>query len=205
MPKKGKKKGVQSRKAGRHHPYEDDSYDIPPNGPPSIQDELYQVLEKDLGQSEEQLPDPRIEGPDVSISINLDTTDTGESVSTAAGDTTMISGIDPQGNNETREQNIEPVEEAQPEVQDSIQVNTEKPVDVSREIEKTRPKWDTISSDWSNRVIKECRSSIKAFIIRLMKGEMTDIEDEDDWATSDELADDDNDSNAVVAESALDR
>ena len=34
---------------------------------------------------------------------------------------------------------------------------------------------------------------------------MTDIEDEDDWATSDELADDDNDNNAVVAESALDR
>ena len=34
---------------------------------------------------------------------------------------------------------------------------------------------------------------------------MTDVEDEDDWATSDELADDDNDSNAVVAESALDR
>ena len=31
------------------------------------------------------------------------------------------------------------------------------------------------------------------------------VEDEDDWATSDELADDDNDSNAVVAESALDR
>ena len=90
----------------------------------------------------------------------------------------MISGIDPQGNNETREQNIEPAGEVQPEVQDSIQVNTEKPVDVSREIEKTRPKWDTISSDWSNRVIKECRSSIKAFIIRLMKGEMTDIEDE---------------------------
>ena len=34
---------------------------------------------------------------------------------------------------------------------------------------------------------------------------MTEIEDEDDWSTSDELADDDNDSNAVVAESALDR
>lgn len=34
---------------------------------------------------------------------------------------------------------------------------------------------------------------------------MTDIDEEDDWATSDELADDDNDSNAVVAESALDR
>ena len=111
MPKKGKKKGVQSRKAGRHHPYEDDSYDIPQNGPPSIQDELDQVLEKDLGQSEEQLPDPRVEGPDVLISINLDTTDTSESVSTATGDTTMISGIDPQGNNETREQNIEPVDE----------------------------------------------------------------------------------------------
>jgi len=34
---------------------------------------------------------------------------------------------------------------------------------------------------------------------------MTDVDDEEDWATSDELADDDNDSNAVVAESALDR
>lgn len=34
---------------------------------------------------------------------------------------------------------------------------------------------------------------------------MTEVEEEDDWATSDELADDDNDSNAVVAESALDR
>lgn len=34
---------------------------------------------------------------------------------------------------------------------------------------------------------------------------MTEIEDEDDWATSDEAADDDSDSNAVVAESALDR
>merc|ERR1719461_2677570 len=34
---------------------------------------------------------------------------------------------------------------------------------------------------------------------------MTEIEDEDDWATNDEVADDDNDSNAVVAESALDR
>lgn len=34
---------------------------------------------------------------------------------------------------------------------------------------------------------------------------MTDIDDEDDWATSDEAADDDSDSNAVVAESALDR
>jgi len=35
---------------------------------------------------------------------------------------------------------------------------------------------------------------------------MTEIDDDDDdWATSDELADDDNESNAVVAESALDR
>ena len=34
---------------------------------------------------------------------------------------------------------------------------------------------------------------------------MTDVDDEEDWATSDELADDDSDSNAVVAESALDR
>jgi hypothetical protein len=58
-----------------------------------------------------------VEGPDVSSSINLDSTDTGESVSTSAGDTTMVSGIDPQGNNETREQNIEPASEAQPEIQ----------------------------------------------------------------------------------------
>merc|ERR1719414_2172099 len=34
---------------------------------------------------------------------------------------------------------------------------------------------------------------------------MTEIDEEDDWATSDEAADDDSDSNAVVAESALDR
>ncbi|XP_063224188.1 importin-5 [Bacillus rossius redtenbacheri] len=34
---------------------------------------------------------------------------------------------------------------------------------------------------------------------------MTDIEDDPDWSVSDELVDDDNDSNAVVAESALDR
>jgi len=34
---------------------------------------------------------------------------------------------------------------------------------------------------------------------------MTDLEEEDDWAVSDEPQEDDNDSNAVVAESALDR
>lgn len=34
---------------------------------------------------------------------------------------------------------------------------------------------------------------------------MTEIEEEDDWAVSDDVADDDNDTNAVVAESALDR
>jgi len=34
---------------------------------------------------------------------------------------------------------------------------------------------------------------------------MTDLDDEDDWAVSDEPQEDDNDSNAVVAESALDR
>ena len=90
MPKKGKKKGVKSRKAGRHHPYVNDSYDIPQNGPPSIQDELDQVLDDDHGPPGESLPDPRVEGPDVSSSINLDSTDTGESVSTSAGDTTSL-------------------------------------------------------------------------------------------------------------------
>ena len=34
---------------------------------------------------------------------------------------------------------------------------------------------------------------------------MTEIDEEEDWATSDEAADDDSDSNSVVAESALDR
>ena len=34
---------------------------------------------------------------------------------------------------------------------------------------------------------------------------MTEIDEEEDWANSDEAADDDSDSNAVVAESALDR
>ena len=34
---------------------------------------------------------------------------------------------------------------------------------------------------------------------------MCDLEDEDDWAVSDEPQEEDNDSNAVVAESALDR
>ena len=170
MPKKGKKKGVKSRKAGRHHPYVNDSYDIPQNGPPSIQDELDQVLDDDHGPPGESLPDPRVEGPDVSSSINLDSTDTGESVSTSAGDTTMVSWIDPQGNNETREQNIEPASEAQPEVQDSVQVNAEEQMNVSKEVEKSRPRWETISSDWSNRTIKDYRTSIKAFIISPYEG-----------------------------------
>ena len=34
---------------------------------------------------------------------------------------------------------------------------------------------------------------------------MCDLEDEDDWAVSDEPQEEDSDSNAVVAESALDR
>jgi hypothetical protein len=34
---------------------------------------------------------------------------------------------------------------------------------------------------------------------------MTDLEEEEDWAVSDEPQEEDNDSNAVVAESALDR
>ena len=34
---------------------------------------------------------------------------------------------------------------------------------------------------------------------------MTEVDEDEEWATSDEAADDDSDSNAVVAESALDR
>lgn len=131
---------------------------------------LIKLFDDDHGPPGESLPDPRVEGPDVSSSINLDSTDTGESVSTSAGDTTMVSGIDPPGNKETREQNIEPASKAQSEVQDSIQVNAEEQMDVSKEIEKSRPRWETISSDWSNRTIKDYRTSIKAFIISPYEG-----------------------------------
>ena len=34
---------------------------------------------------------------------------------------------------------------------------------------------------------------------------MVDLEDDDEWANSDEIEDEDNDSNAVAGESALDR
>ena len=82
----------------------------------------------------------------------------------------MVSGIDPQGTNETREQNIEPASKAQSEVQDLIQVNAEEQMDVSKEIMKSRLRWDTISSDWSIRTIKDYRTSIKAFIISPYEG-----------------------------------
>ena len=50
---------------------------------------------------------------------------------------------------------------------------------------------------------KETLSEEEAAPTRKARG--TEIDEEEDWATSDEVAEDDSDSNAVVAESALDR
>jgi hypothetical protein len=42
-------------------------------------------------------------------------------------------------------------------------------------------------------------------LVPLILRMMTDLEDDDDWSVMDEISDEDNDSNNVVAESALDR
>lgn len=44
-----------------------------------------------------------------------------------------------------------------------------------------------------------------ASLVPLVLKMMTDIEEDEKWSFSDEIVDDDNDSNNVVAESALDR
>lgn len=57
----------------------------------------------------------------------------------------------------------------------------------------------------ANAMVRKVAANQLAATIQAILQMMTDIEDEQDWSTSDELADDDSDSNAVVAESALDR
>jgi len=54
-------------------------------------------------------------------------------------------------------------------------------------------------------MVRKVAGNQLAPLIQTILQMMTDIDDEEDWSTSDEVADDDNDSNAVVAESALDR
>ena len=62
----------------------------------------------------------------------------------------------------------------------------------------------TMSETAPAMVRKVAGNQLEAAISAILRM-MTEIDEEDDWATSDEAADDDSDSNAVVAESALDR
>lgn len=62
----------------------------------------------------------------------------------------------------------------------------------------------TMSETAPAMVRKVAGGQLEAAIAAILRM-MTEIDEEDDWATSDEAADDDSDSNAVVAESALDR
>lgn len=60
-------------------------------------------------------------------------------------------------------------------------------------------------SETAPAMVRKVAGGQLAAAIQAILHMMTDIDDEDDWSTSDEAADEDNDSNAVVAESALDR
>jgi len=54
-------------------------------------------------------------------------------------------------------------------------------------------------------MVRKVAASQIPIILQATLHMMTEIEDDDEWATCDELADDENDNNSVVAESALDR
>lgn len=54
-------------------------------------------------------------------------------------------------------------------------------------------------------MVRKGASKYIALLVPLVLHFMADLEEEDDWAQSDELLDEDNDCNNVVAESALDR
>ena len=61
-----------------------------------------------------------------------------------------------------------------------------------------------ISETLPAMVRKVCSNSIGALVQACLQM-MCDLEEEDDWAVSDEPQEEDSDSNAVVAESSLDR
>lgn len=54
-------------------------------------------------------------------------------------------------------------------------------------------------------MIRKGASKYMSQLVPLILQFMADLEEEDDWAQSDEVLDEDNDLNNVVAESALDR
>eukprot|EP00096_Caligus_rogercresseyi_P013318 TRINITY_DN5993_c0_g1_i1.p1 TRINITY_DN5993_c0_g1~~TRINITY_DN5993_c0_g1_i1.p1 ORF type:complete len:1098 (-),score=338.86 TRINITY_DN5993_c0_g1_i1:478-3771(-) len=62
----------------------------------------------------------------------------------------------------------------------------------------------TLSETGASMVRNVAGKHIESIVQNVLKM-MMEIEDEDDWATSDELANEDNDSHSIVAESALDR
>lgn len=53
--------------------------------------------------------------------------------------------------------------------------------------------------------VRKCGATIIPVVISTSLKMMTDLDDDEDWSTSDDLTEEDNDSNSVVAESALDR
>ena len=181
----------------RPMPFVDDSLDIP-RGTPTLQEEIDEALDSEPRTGDETPPDPRIDEPDSPDGAHTDNTDTGESQGDSAGDTTMISRISSQGNNETRDQVAETPSElhaateenpnnigslgeserAPENRQEDHSIHPEELMNVSEEVERTRPRWDMLSRDWSNPEIKALKAKHKAFIGRLMRGEMTDLEDQ---------------------------
>nr|CAD7590238.1 unnamed protein product [Timema genevievae] len=60
-------------------------------------------------------------------------------------------------------------------------------------------------SETAPAMLRKVGSKYIPLLVPIILKMMTDIEDEPDWSISDEIVDEDNDSNTVVAESALDR
>ena len=195
MPK-GRTK-YQRRRDQRPVPFEDDSLDIP-RGPPTLQEEIDEALNNEPRTGDLTPPDPRIDEPDSPDGVHTDNTDTGESQGDSAGDATMISRISSQGNNETRDQvaetpselnaatdenpnNVETpgeLERAPEDQQDNLIVNPEDFMNVSEEVERTRPRFELPTRDWNVPEVKALKVKHKAFIGRLMRGDMTDLEEQ---------------------------
>lgn len=60
-------------------------------------------------------------------------------------------------------------------------------------------------SETAPAMVRKVGSKYIALLVPLVLKMMTDLDDDETWSVSDEIIDDDNDSNTVVAESALDR
>lgn len=53
--------------------------------------------------------------------------------------------------------------------------------------------------------VRKCGATLIPVVVSTSLKMMTDLDDDEDWSTSDDLTEEDNDSNSVVAEAALDR